>query len=112
LFAINHNFFTSQILIFLQNLFPDASRITFPNDMKTLMEVVRVKEKAKRPLCRSSLEICPGIKIAVGVYSLARTALPPKEFSVNERNNEVVTKTVNAYRAVSHSQLFFWCSFG
>lgn len=73
----------------------------YPSDLNNLLKVVRIKEKAKRPTCRSSLVIAPGVSLAVGVYSLTRSALPPKKILVNQRNNEVVTKVVNVFRAVS-----------
>lgn len=92
------------------------------------MRIVRVKQRSKRTLAKSTLQICDGMKLAVGIYSFIRynesrdilfttkidcmnannfimisfhrPAKPPKSVNINKRTNAEVERTVNEFRSV------------
>jgi hypothetical protein len=57
-----------------QNILEDKSSVIHSNsnDLESLMKVVRMKQKLRRPLTRTVFEILPGVTIGVGYYSFVR----------------------------------------
>ncbi|CAG7834669.1 unnamed protein product, partial [Allacma fusca] len=76
---------------FYGEILDDDSAIVQANNSENLLKVVRMKQRVKRPTTRSTLELAPGIKLGVGMYTLVRKALKPKTVPVNIRTNEAVT---------------------
>ncbi len=50
----------------------DESSVIYCTDVEKLQKIVRMKERLKRPISRSTLEIAPGLKLGIGFYSFAR----------------------------------------
>lgn len=69
--------------------------------MESLQKIVRMKQRLKRPISRSTLEVLPGVNVGIGFYSFVRKALPPRALNINKRTNEVVERTVSVVRTVS-----------
>jgi len=58
--------------LLLQKMVEDESSVICSNNLAALKKVVHMKQKLKRPICRSTFEIAPGLEIGVGYYSFVR----------------------------------------
>lgn len=56
----------------LQRLISDEKSIIKADSLDDLMKVVRVKQRAKRPISRTTLDLGEGIKMGIGFYSFVR----------------------------------------
>ncbi|CAL8106848.1 unnamed protein product [Orchesella dallaii] len=94
--AFNDNF---SLEPFYSKILEDEAGLTKAENSEALLKVVRVKNRLSRPISRSTFEIAPGMKIGIGLYSIARPAKPPTSININKRTNEEIFKTVNEFRA-------------
>lgn len=53
----------------------DDNVVVFCKNLDSLQKIVRMKQRLRRPISRSTLEIAPGMKIGIGFYSFVRLVI-------------------------------------